>query len=263
MAQAANAAAAAAIGLGAPGVCQLATAEQLAPHSTPAPAEPGAAPENDAAMEGAARSAAEAAAQAASAVAAAALTSEDVNGSAPAAEAPTASAAVSRDMAADEPMPEPSQAAAAPLKAAPAPDIPEQMTQAYPAATEARGPSQQMTYPARKEVDEGGEGQLAAAADASMAQQAQQAQQGDAAEGDAREAAPMLRPDGKPLVAGSAIFTKVSPMKGKVGFILMAGDPYALSACQQCCCILHPSVLCSMKLSAIDIEMSVQAQGMT
>ena len=229
MAQAANAAAAAAIGLGAPGVGQLATGEQLAPHFTPAPAESGAAIEDDAAVEGAAGLAAEPAARAvpAAAAAAAALTSKDANGSAPAAEIPTATGAARGDVAGDKSMPDLSQAAAALPEAAPAPDIPQQITQAYPAAAEALGPSQQITqqYPAPMEADEGGKEQLAAEADVSMAQQARQ---GDAAEGDAHDAAPMLRPDGKPLVAGSAIFTKVSPMKGKVGFIFMAADPCAV-----------------------------------
>ena len=253
MAQAANAAAAAAIGLGAPGLCQLATAEQLATHSMPAPAVSGPAPEIVAAAEGAAGSVAQSIAQAAPAAAAASSTREDADGNTPAAEAPTASAAASGDVAADEAMPDPSQAAAAPPEAAPAPDIPEQMTQAYPAAAEALGPSQQMTqeYPAPMEADEGGEEHLAAAADASMAQQPQQ---GDAAEGDAHNSAPMLRPDGKPLVAGSAIFTKVSPMKGKVGFSSMAADRCALSACQQGCRILHLLVPRSAKRSVYDMK---------
>ncbi len=246
MAKAANAAAAAAIGLDDPGLNDLTTSERLEPVSMPADA---AASDPLQGMRDAGQPASQPCAPANHQV----LTPEsmaaepeahatfmsmlnDHTGSASAApEAASASGAGAVDST-DQPMQVASQPAAAsqaPEQMTLAEQPPEQMTQthtvalqdmrpseqltqAYPAASRAMQPPEQMTQAhvaASMEVDDGSMHNRAFH-DASVAQSAEQ---GNAAL-QAPNAAQALSLGGKPFVAGSAIFTKVSPMKGKVGF---------------------------------------------
>ncbi len=221
MARAANAAAAAAIGLDDAGLSDLTTSERLEPASMPAEAEvlgalhglpEGGQPGVDLKVLGEPASSKAADLQQGASTAPSTPMPEDLPSSAPA--APEASAAAAgAPIAADEPMHD----ASAPAVALPAPEQkpqllagllqveqpPEQMTQAYPAALQDVQPPEQLTQACAAPMEVDG------------ASAAQHAEQGSAAP-DAASATPALQPDGKPLVAGSAIFTKVSPMKGKV-----------------------------------------------
>ena len=228
MARAANAAAAAAIGLDDAGLNDLTTSEQLEPASMPAEAEilgalhglpdsgqPGV--DLKAMAEPTDSKAAEL--QQGASTAPSTPMPEGLPSSASAAAGASAAAAADAPSAGDGPMHD----ASASAEALPAPEQkpelhagqlqaeqpPEQMTQAYPAALQDVQPPEQLTqaYAAPMEVD--------------GAITAQHAEQGGAAP-EAPSAAPILRPDGKPLIAGSAIFTKVSPMKGKVQSSLLS-----------------------------------------
>ena len=204
MAIAANAAAAAAIGLSTPDVSIPPTSGLLTPASAPAhaamPEDPmhGALDASHAAVQPAESHAAEQSAQEAALMAVPASAADATHASTSAAEAPTAAGGLGDAEMTDAPMLNALQAAAD-LHAAQAP---EQATQEYPAAP--------------MEVIGGSKEQHDGSKDASKAQQAQQ--QGEAAP-EASNMVQLLQPDGKPLVAGSAIFTKVSPMKSKVGLM--------------------------------------------
>ena len=106
--------------------------------------------------------------------------------------------------------------------------LPERLTQAYPAASGAMQPPEQMTQAhvaASMEVDDGSMNNRTSHDDSVE----QTAEQGNAAL-QGPNAAQALPPGGKPFVAGSAIFTKVSPMKGKVGsFTSMRQILYSLA----------------------------------
>ncbi len=236
MARAANAAAAAAIGFGEAGLNDLTTSERLEPASMPAEAEalgslqglpesgqPGV--DRKVCAEPADSEAAGPDAHGASTAPSTPMP-EELPGSASAAA--EASAAAGAPSTADQPMPQASQPAAAPaapeqtgqtvLELSRAEQPPEQVTQAYPTAVQDVQPPEQLTqaYPAAPMEVEGGSRDERASHDASMAQRAEQGGTGP----EAADAPPALQPDGKPLIAGSAIFTKVSPMKGKVGFVI-------------------------------------------
>ena len=233
MARAANAAAAAAIGISEAGLSNFTTSERLEPASVPAEAEaiahlhglpesgqPGVDHEVTAAPADSKEAGAHA--QAASAAPSAAMT-DDLLGSGAAAGA---SAATEAPSTADQAMHDASEPAASspahaqepqpPSELPQAGQAPEQMTQAYPAALQGMQPPEQLTqaYGAAPMGVEGGSQGERASHDASVVQRTEQ---GSAAP-EGPNAQPLLRLDGKPLVAGSAIFTKVSPMKGKVGF---------------------------------------------
>ena len=237
MARAANAAAAAAIGMDEAGLHDLTISEQLEPVSMPADAggpeslsgpleddKPGL----DHKISAAAEPADSQAITHAVPVAPTTPVPDDLSGSASAAaEASAAAAGAPAPGTAalvDQPMHDASEAAAAPpapeqtTQACPglsqAEQPPEQMTQTYPAVSQAVQPPEQSTQAyAAAPMEVEGSRKEEALHDDSMAQQAEQ---GSAAP-EAQDAAPALQPDGKPLVAGSAIFTKVSPMKAKVG----------------------------------------------
>ena len=200
MAAAANAAAAAAIGLEEPGLRELITTERLEPVSNAGPAAapeplPGMAEASQAAAHGA--SAAE---QSGASLGPSTSASADADNVSPAEKA-------------DQHMQDASQAAAG----ADAVQGPEQMTQACPTSPPAGQPPEQLTqaYPAAPmEVDGARVEEQVSNAAASMAQRAEHVSAATAAPSTAQ-------PNGKPLVAGLAIFTKVSPMKGKVGLLTM------------------------------------------
>lgn len=228
MARAANAAAAAAIGISEAGLNDLTTSERLEPASIPAEAEamghlhglvesaqPGV--HHKASAEPADNKEAGAHAQAASAAPSAAM-QDDLRGSSTAAKASAAADAPSTADQAMHDASEPAHTSPAPVQDSEAhPELsqagqpPEQMTQAYPAATQDMQPPEQVTqaYGAVPIEVEGGSLDERALHDVSGAQHAEQGST-------APDAQPLLRSDGKPLIAGSAIFTKVSPMKGKV-----------------------------------------------
>ena len=230
MARAANAAAAAAIGLDDAGLSDLTTSERLEPASMPPEAEVLGAlhglpvrgqPEVELKVLAEPAGSKAADQQQGASTAPSTPMPEGLESSASAAPEASAAATADAPIAADEPMHD----ASAPTEALPAPEQksqphagllqaeqpPEQMTQAYPAASQDVQAPEELTqaYAAPMEVD-----------GASTAQRAEQ----DSVALEAPSAAPALRPDGKPLVAGSAIFTKVSPMKGKV-------DPHLSHRC--------------------------------
>ena len=207
MAAAANAAAAAALGLEEPGLRELTTTERLEPVSSAGPA---AAPEPShgtaEASQAPAQPGVDHGASAAEQLAQSEVAELSAGGASlePSTSAPVGAENVSPAKKADQQMQDASQAAAE----ADALQGSEQLTQAYPAAP-------------TKEDGARVEQQVANMA-ASMAQHAEH----DSA---ATAAPSTAQPNGKPLVAGSAIFTKVSPMKGKVGLLTMP-------AC------MHPSI---------------------
>ena len=199
MAAAANAAAAAALGIEEPGARELTTTESLEPVSSAGPA---AAPEplhsTADASQAAAQPGVDPGASAAEQLAQSKVAEPSAGGASlgPSTSAPAGADDASLAETGDQQMQDASQAAAE----ADAPQSSEQLTQAYPAApTEEDG--------ARVEQQD-------ANTAASMAQRAEHVSTATAPPSTAQ-------PDGKPLVAGSAIFTKVSPMKGKVGLLTM------------------------------------------
>ena len=236
MARAANAAAAAAIGFGEAGINDLTTSERLEPASMPAEAEalgslqglsergqPG--EDRKVCAEPPDSEAAGVDPHGASTAPTTPMPEELPSSASAAAEASAKAGAATS--AADQPMPqasEPAAASAAPEQPGPllpegsqAAQPPEQMTQAYSTSTQDVQPPEQLTqaYAAPMEVDGGSRDERASSHDASTAQRAVQGSTGP----EAADAPPALQLDGKPLVAGSAIFTKVSPMKGKVGSV--------------------------------------------
>ena len=215
MAAAANAAAAAAIGLEEPGPSELTTTERLEPVSNAGPA---AAPEPLPGMAEASQAAAQPAVDHGASAADQLVQSKVAELRSGASLGPSTSAPAGADNVcpaekADQHMQDASQAAAG----ADAVQGPEQMTQACPMSPPAGQPPKQLTqaYPGvPMEVDGARVEEQVTNAAASMAQRAEHVSAATAAPSTAQ-------PNGKPMVAGLAIFTKVSPMKGKVGLLTM------------------------------------------